>query len=57
MARSPTQKPTFRKYSVTGLVKQVEGSNYNHPGTAYRFSNGKEKLHTDRTENGFYKRS
>lgn len=52
----PTNKPTTRDYSLAALVSKAEGKNLNAPDPAYQFSNGKVKLSTDRTENGFYKR-
>lgn len=51
-----TPKPRFRHYSMDQLVQKLEGKNRNKPEVCYRFSNGEEKVDTDRTNSGVYER-
>lgn len=49
-------KPTFRKYSFEAMVKRKD-KHHEKPVVTYEFSNSRKFLDTDRSENGFYKRS
>ena len=51
-----TPKPVFRTYSIGGLVRKLEGEEFNKPQVVYEFSDGSKKMDTDRTENGYYRR-
>jgi len=54
---STTVKPNTRDYSWKALVEQADGKSRNDPEPAYIFSDGKVKQSTDKTQQGFYKRS
>lgn len=57
MARkSKTPKPKFREYSIGQLTRELEGKNMNKPEVCYEFSNGNEKVDTDRTDSGVYEK-
>lgn len=49
-------KPKFREYSIEQLVNTLEGKERNKPEVCYVFSNGEQKVDTDRTTNGIYRR-
>lgn len=56
MSNNGTPKPKFRTYTIGGLVRQLEGEEFNKPQVCYEFSSGEKKVETDRTENGYYRR-
>lgn len=55
-SKQNTQKPKFRTYSMDYLVNKLEGKERNKPEVCYIFSNGEEKVDTDRTDSGVYER-
>lgn len=50
------RKPHFTSTTLRAKVAQKDPE-FNKPEVVYRFSNGKEKTSTDRTESGIYRRS
>ena len=56
MAKHKTPTPKFRQYNMSSLVQSVEKQNRNKPEVCYEFSNGDQKVDTDRTNSGIYER-
>ena len=50
------RKPHFTTLNLRAEVIKKDPE-FNKPEVVYRFSNGKEKTSTDRTESGIYKRN
>ena len=55
MADPSQPKPTNRVTDWNAMCRKVD-SEMDKPEVVYKFSNGKEKTSTDRTESGVYKR-
>ena len=52
--KKPT--PKFRQYSIGQIVNDLEGKQRNKPEVCYQFSNGVQKVDTDRTDSGVYEK-
>jgi len=52
----PTEPPTFREYTIGGLVAKLEGKEQRKPQVCYEFSGGAKKYDTDQTSSGIYEK-
>lgn len=50
------RKPHFTQITLRSLVAKKD-PDFNKPEVVYRFSNGREKTSTDRTQSGIYRNS
>lgn len=54
--KKKTPKPKFRNYTIGQLVNLLEGKERHKPEVCYIFSNGEQKVETDRTNSGIYEK-